>query len=112
MNVPLIVIKTSTDGLGLFTQVKLTGLRLVLEVEKEGGELLSLAPEDLAPHPGCADILGCCKLSLDGKAIECQKCEERNKLQLHYIGQVLKCLDNRLEWLRRTLENITEGVFG
>lgn len=113
MKVPLIVIKTSTDGLGLFTPVKLTGLRLVLEVEKEGGEPLFLAPEDLAPHPGCADPLGCFgELYRMGKKNECPKCDQRNELQQTYIRQVLECLESRLEWLRRILEHITEDVFG
>ena len=112
MNIPLIVIKTTTDGLGLFTPVNLKGLRLVLEAETKDGDVLLLGPEDVAPHPGCDDPLACFLMVYShGKYPDCGTCGDYNQLQQTFIVKVFDCLEATLEALRVLLDKMTKGVF-
>lgn len=112
MKIPLIIINTTTDGLGLYTPVNLTGLKLMYEVETPKGDFLLLAPEEVAPHPGCYDPYECyLKVYSHGKLSTCSICGGKNTLQINHVNKIKKLLVSFTEWLVKRLEEATEGVY-
>lgn len=112
MNVPLIVIKANLNGLGFYTPVRLTGLKLMLEVETKTGDVLLFAPEELGAHPGCEDPMGCyLKVYTLGKYNDCFKCEEKNEPQIEYIIKLKDMLKAFMEDLETVIKEAIKGVY-
>lgn len=112
MNVPLIVIKASREGLGLYTPVRLTGLHIMYEAETEDGDILMFAPEELGAHPGCADPYECfMQIYRKGHVSDCSRCEEQNKLQLEHIDKLMKLIKVFMVYLKLVVKEAIEGVY-
>lgn len=112
MNIPLIVIKANDNGLGFYTPVKLTGLKLMLEVETNGGEVLLFAPEELGPHTGCDDPFGCyMKVYTMGKYNDCSKCDQLFKEQVIFINKIMEYIKAWWGYLEDNLKKIVEEIY-
>jgi hypothetical protein len=112
LNVPLIVIKANNTGLGYYTPVKLTGLRLMLEAETKDGDVLLFAPEELGAHPGCDDPFGCyLQVYTQGKYNDCSRCEDKNELQIQYIKRLKDMLKAFMDYLEKVVKEAIKGVY-
>lgn len=115
MQIPLIIVKTNAnnpEGLGIHTPIVLTGLSFIFEARTKDGDLLVLAPEDVAPHPGCKDPMGCYMQRFTmGRENDCSVCMNKNLDQIAVIALVFGCITALKKGLLTLLEKMTEGMF-